>query len=84
MAKAAGFSGAEARAAGYTCKEARAALLGLQLSAQKIEHHRTLVLSLGDNLSECLAYDRGRSRDDTGCAVGARAMGRGLGARRGA
>ena len=44
-------------------KEARAALLGLRRAAQQPRNYGRSLLSLGDNLSEILAFDRGRARD---------------------
>eukprot|EP00972_Heterocapsa_arctica_P001072 151169-Heterocapsa_arctica.AAC.1 len=56
-------AGAWSRPAAIHNKEARAALLGLRRAAGSVWMHDSLLLSLGDNLSETLANDRGRARD---------------------
>ena len=44
-------------------QEARVALLGLRRDSRRIDVRDCQVLSLGDNLSEVLSFERGRSRD---------------------
>ena len=44
-------------------KEARAALLGFRRAAQQPRNFGLSLLSLGDNLGEILAFDRGHARD---------------------
>jgi hypothetical protein len=44
-------------------KEGRAALLGLRQAARSPAHHVHVVLSTLDNLSACLAFEKGRCRD---------------------
>ena len=44
-------------------KEARAALLGLARESRRVASYGHVLLSLGDNLAEVLASDRGRARD---------------------
>ena len=46
-------------------KEARAALLGLRRATQQPRNYGRSLLSLGDNLSEIMAFDRGRARSYT-------------------
>ncbi|CAE8733684.1 unnamed protein product [Polarella glacialis] len=56
-------AGAWRHAGSIHCKEARASLLGLRRAAREVEAQDSIVLSFGDNLSETLAFDRGRARD---------------------
>lgn len=44
-------------------KEGFTALLGLRRSARQTAQHDSVVVSLGDNLSELLAFDRSRAQD---------------------
>ena len=44
-------------------REARASLLGLRRSAHTRSHHGSLVLSIGDNLSEICCMEKGRAKN---------------------
>ena len=56
-------AGCWAKPAAIHNKEARAALLGLCRAAWQPKNYRGILLSLGDSLSEILAFDRGRAKD---------------------
>ena len=56
------------------CKENRVALLSLRRCARSLHFHGKRVLTIGDNMSEIMACEKGRSEDPHLCNLLQRAM----------
>ena len=57
------FCGGWVKAEAIHCKEARVALMGLRRAARNPRLHDSLLLSLGGNMAEILAVEKGRAKD---------------------